>query len=358
MRVRPDKEVLCRLRRGIAAGTLLVLTLGFALGAVAETRLEGQIRQDQLWEEGQSPYRITGLVSVERGATVTIAPGVVVCFEKGARFDIKGALTADQTVFDGLEDIYNHEKMLFHPGSRGRLTHCVAQNLSLEIRTSETLITGSVISNRNGSGITVGKTSCPAIFHNDFTHNSYYAVYKEGQAAFRAPDNYWGAGDGPSGVGPGKGDAINAAVDCIPFATADINEHLVLLERHLDRTTVQPGEGVTLTYVIANLNSFDHDVILGASIYSDPAQHIHSPSHDLAVTIKPGIHRLTRAFTIPPDATPGHYTMLWGVMKTDLSAYYVLQKDPDRLSVTAVAAANPPPAASPGWVPLKRSLPY
>jgi hypothetical protein len=346
------------LRRWGAPGIILLLTLGFAFDTAAETRLEGTIQRDQVWEAEESPYKIVGQLSVEKGATVTIAPGAVVRFEKGSRLDIKGSLTANQTVFDGLEDLYNHEKMLFHPGSRGHMTHCVAQNLSLEIRTSEALITGSVISNRNGSGITVGKTSRPTINHNDFAHNSYYAVYKEGQEAFQAPHNYWGAADGPSGVGPGKGDAINAAVDFIPFATVDIHEHLVLLERSLDRATVQPGERVTLTYVIANLNSFDHDVILGASIFSDPTQHIHSPSNDLAVTITPGLHRLTRAFSIPPNAAPGPYTMLWGVMRSDLSAYYVLQEDPDRLRVGAVAATNPPPVTSPGWVPLKRSMPY
>jgi hypothetical protein len=358
------RPIIGTLRRWGASGITFVAVLGFALCADAETRLEGQIRHDQIWNAAQSPYRIAGVLSVDKGATVTMGPGVVVRFEKGSRFDVKGTLMADYAVFDGLEDIYNHEKLLFHPGSRGRLSHCAAQNLSLEIRTSEALITGSVISNRNGSGITVGKMSRPAIFHNDFTHNSYYAVYKEGQDTLRVPNNYWGAADGPSGTGPGKGDAVNAAVDFRPYASADMGEHLILLERDLDHTTVQPGENLTLTYVIANLNSFDHDVILGASIYSDPAHHIHSPAHDLAVTIKPGCYRLTRAFTIPKDAAPGHYTLLWGVMKSDLSAYDVLQEDPNRLNISTTATVSPPatvssPAAkSPGWVPLKRSLPY
>ena len=358
MCIRPNTEAFWCLRRWAALGIILLLALGYPVDTTAETRLEGSIRGDQTWEEVDSPYWIVGVLSVEKGAVVTIAPGVVVRFEKDSRLDISGSLRAAQTIFDGVEDIYNHEKILFHPGSEGRLFHCVAQNLSLEIRTSDALVTGSVISNRNGSGITVGKTNHPTIAHNDFTHNSYYAVYKEGQETLRAPNNYWGAGDGPSGVGPGKGDAINAAVDFMPFATVDINEHLVLLDRSLDRAIVQPGDRVTLTYVIANLNSFDHDVILGASIFSDPSQHIHSTPNDLAVTIKPGLHRLTRAFSIPPNAAMGHYTMLWGVMKSDLSAYYVLQEDPDRLSIGAVAATDPPPVEPPGWVPLKRSMPY
>jgi len=346
-------------RRRWMAPLIILLLLGAASNAAAETRLEGRIRQDQLWDEGGTPYRITGVLSVDADATVTVAPDVVVLFEKGSRLDIKGALMADGSVFDGLEDLYNQEKMRFQPGSRGRLTHCAAQNLSIEIHTNEAFITDSVISNRNGSGITIGKLCHPAIFHNDFTHNSYYAVYKEGRAPLHAPHNYWGAASGPSGTGPGKGDAVNAAVDFMPFETADMGEHLVLLERDLDRTTLRPGDSFTLTYVIANLNSFDHDVILGASIYSDPEHHIHSPAHDLAVTITPGRHRLTRTFTIPPNAAPGRYTLLWGVMKSDLSAYDVLQKDPDRLRISAVDDVRPPPlTASPGWVPLKPSMPY
>ena len=350
------KPIMEALRQWAVLVIAILAALEFASGAAAETRLEGPVRQDQTWDQGQSPYRIAGVLSVERNATVTITPGVVVRFEKDSWIDVKGTLMADHAVFDGVEDRYNHEKILFHPGSQGGLSHCVAQNLALEIHTSDAMVTGSVISNRNGSGITVGKTSRPTILHNDFTHNSYYAVYKEGHDILHVPNNYWGAADGPSGTGPGKGDAVNTAVDFLPFASADMGEHLLLLDRSLDHTTVQPGGHVTLTYVIANLNSFDHDVILGASIYSDPARHIHSPSHDLAVTIKPGVHRVTRAFSIPANAAPGHYTMLWGVMKSDLSAYFVLQKDPDRLNVTAVAATDPPPIESPGWTPLKRSL--
>jgi len=341
------------------APLFVLLVLGAASHAAAETRLKGAIRQDQIWDEGGTPYRITGLLSVDTEATVTVAPDVVVLFEKGGRLDVKGAFMADGTVFDGLEDLYNQETMRFQPGSRGRLTHCVVQNLSIEIHTNEAIVTDSVIANRNGSGITIGKMCRPVIFRNDFTHNSYYAVYKEGQASLHVPHNYWGAASGPSGTGPGKGDAVNAAVDFIPFETADVGDHLVLLEKDLDRTTLQPGDSFTLTYVIANLNSYDHDVILGASIYSDPDHHIHSPAHDLAVTITPGRHRLTRTFTIPPNAAPGRYTLLWGVMKSDLSAYDVLQKDLDRLRIGAAdETIPPPPTESPGWVPLKPSLPY
>ena len=183
-------------------------------------------------------------------------------------------------------------------------------------------------------------------------------MYKEGQDTLPAPDNYWGAASGPSGAGPGKGDAVNPSIDFMPFATADTGEHLVLVETKLDHAAAGPGSRLTLTYVVANLNSFDHAAILGASIYSDPEHHMHSPAHDLAVTIQPGRHRLTRGFTIPDNASPGRYTVLWGIMKSDLSAYYALKKDADMLSVGVSPTASPPPAATPGWVPIRKAMPY
>ena len=349
----------CGIRRWIAPLLALLVLLGSTQLASSETRLEGQIHEDMVWDAAQSPFRLTGLLTVPSGATVTITSGVVVLFDKNSRLEVKGTLMAGETVFDGAADINNREKIRFLPGSRGRLTHCAVENLEIECRSSEVLVTGSAISNRNGSGITVGKTYQPTIVRNDFLRNSYYAVYKEGQATLRAPNNYWGAADGPSGAGGGKGDAVNPSVDFMPYEKADMGEHLFLVERELENTTLRPGSSASLTYVIANLNSFDHNAILGASIYSDPAHHIHSPADDLAVTIKPGHHRYTRSFAIPGTLPEGRYTVLWGVMKTDLTAYYALEKDPDALHIGSVEPVlPPPPVTAPGWVPVKKSRPF
>jgi parallel beta-helix repeat protein len=339
---------------------LVLLAIPWMTIAAAETRLQGQIQQDQVWLEDKSPYRLTGALTISRGTTVTIPPGVVVRFDKGSHLTVKGALIAGETLFDGMEDLYNREMLLFQPGSRGRLTYCVIQNLELQIRTSDVIAANNMISNPNGSGITIGKASRPTITGNDFRRNSYYAVYNEGKTAIRVPNNFWGASDGPSGAGPGQGDAVNPSVDFMPFQKADIGEHLVLSDRRLDRAALRPGSRFSLTYVIDNLNSYDHAVILGASIYTDPDKHIHSPTHDRKISIKPGRHRFTRSFTVPDNAPEGPYDVLWGVMKADLTAYYVLKKDLGALrigTVSAPDAATTPvaaPAKAPGWVPLKQ----
>jgi hypothetical protein len=324
---------------------------------VAGTRLQGSIPQDQVWEEEKSPYRLSGTVTIGKGVTITLPPDIVLQFDKDSRLEIKGSFNADEALFDGMEDMHNREMLLFHPGSQGRLTSCVIQNLELQIRTSQVVVRHSAISNSNGSGITIGKNSRPTITGNDFHGNSYYAVYREGKDALQTPNNFWGAADGPSGAGPGSGNAVNTPVNFMPFQKSDIGEHLVLAARRLDQARLRPGSRFSLTYVIDNLNSYDHAVILGASIYNDPEKHIHSPANDRKISVKPGRHEFTRLFAIPDNAPEGSYDVLWGVMKADLTAYYVLKKDPGILRIGPEPAMVLPPTAVPDWMPQK-SMPY
>lgn len=353
---RPNHPYRC-LQPWLTHGLVLLSLLTMLLPAAeAETRLEGLIVQDQLWTEAQSPYRLTGQVQVAAGATVTILPGVVVRFQKGSHLDIAGALIAERTVFDGVADIYNREQLVCHAASRSRLSGCVLQNLELVLRSSRAAVTDSVIANRNGSGITVGKACRPTITRNHFRHNSYFAVYKEGADRLPAPNNYWGADDGPSGAGPGNGDAVNPAVDFMPLATVGTGDHLVLLDKQLAPSPIRPGERLTLTYGIANLNRVAHTVILGATIFRDPFQQIHSPAHDLTVTVEPGYHQFTRSFAVPASLPEDRYTVLWGVMKTDLTAYYALVEDPARLQVAWQGKGRPSPPWAMGGASLKQGL--
>ena len=328
---------------GCLISWLLLWALSAALltQARAETRLEGTIAQDQTWESAHGPYRIAGKVRIATGTLVRIEPGVVVHFEKGGHLEVRGTLCAEEAVFYGGADMYNREHLIFHGQSRGRLTRCVVQNLALELRSSRVEVTHSAISNRNGSGITVAKVCQPIITRNDFHGNSYYAVYKEGDDTLRTPRNYWGSLDGPSGAGPGRGDAVNPTIDFMPFERGEIGEHLVLVNKWMAYRSIRPGDRLTLTYGIANLNSFAHTVILGASIYHDPARHIHSPAQDLAVTVEPGYHEFSRGFALPETLSEGDYTLLWGVMKADLTAYYALEEDPARLHIGGTPTAPP-----------------
>ncbi len=326
--------------------SILVLLSGLLgpLAAGAETRLPDQIGQDQILAEEAHPYRLTGDVTINKGTTLTIPAGITVYFNKGSRLIVKGSLEVQGTLLDGKKDVNNREKLVFTPGSRGRLAQSTIQDLEIQIHTSQVTITHSVIANGNGSGITVGKACHPTITWNDFNRNSYYAVYNEGKEVLRAPNNYWGAPDGPSGAGSGRGNAVNPSIDFKPFKRADIGEHLILTVRSLSPRMLRPGSRMTLSYDIQNLNSYAHAVILGATIYKDPEEHIHSPPYDLEVSIKPGHNRCTRPFYLPPDIPEGRYDVLWGIMKTDLTAYHVLAKDAGILSIGTGAVAGPPQA--------------
>jgi nitrous oxidase accessory protein NosD len=51
--------------------------------------------------------------------------------------------------------------------------------------------------------------------------NSPFGAYAD--SALTAENNWWGAASGPSGAGPGSGDAVNASVDFTPFLTTNVS---------------------------------------------------------------------------------------------------------------------------------------
>lgn len=318
---------------------MVLAALLFSWPVEAQHIIHGNIAADTTWEDHRATYVLTGTIELARNAALTIRPGVSVHFQPGARLLIYGRVEAERVLFDGREDTGNLETIAYRNGSTGLLRACILQDLELFIETSAVTVNRSLISNRNGSGITVSPGAAPLISHNVFQGNSFYALYKAGSPPLNAPDNYWGAADGPSGAGQGGGDAVNLSVDFVPFLKSDMGDPLFMADRQLDRTALTPGGFLTLTYVIDNLNSYSHIVILGASIYKDPTQHLHSQSYDRTVIVKPGRQRFTRPFAVPKQTPGGRYDVLWGIMKPDLSDYHVLQKDAAILRVEPETAS-------------------
>lgn len=66
------------------------------------------------------------------------------------------------------------------------------------------------------SGVAVRGGAAPLIRDNDFDANSL-ALSNDGAPEVEARSNYWGAADGPSGVGPGRGDAVGKGVRFDPW---------------------------------------------------------------------------------------------------------------------------------------------
>ena len=78
---------------------------------------------------------------------------------------------------------------------------------------------GSGISNKTGRASFSLNDSC--IVGNEKTQFGEASVFNDpASPAMNATDNWWGAADGPSGVGPGSGDAVSSNVDFEPFRNA------------------------------------------------------------------------------------------------------------------------------------------
>ena len=60
-------------------------------------QVAGSIGSDTIWSRADSPYEVTGNVTVTPAATLTIEPGVVVQFRPNTGLTINGRLLADGT---------------------------------------------------------------------------------------------------------------------------------------------------------------------------------------------------------------------------------------------------------------------
>ncbi len=65
----------------------------------------------------------------------------------------------------------------------------------------------------NAIGIFVYRTSNPSVSNNDFVENTDYGIRNDTTSTVAAQQNWWDDSSGPSGSGPGSGDAVSDYVD-------------------------------------------------------------------------------------------------------------------------------------------------
>ncbi len=83
-------------------------------------------------------------------------------------------------------------------------------------------------------------------------------------------------------------------------------------------STAQPGQTVSIGYVINNGTGHTVRVTLGASIKSSRSVswlsgQINDPYHDVVATVPPGISTHIRYFTVPARLRAGSYDVAWGL---------------------------------------------
>ncbi len=105
------------------------------------------------------------------------------------------------------------------------IQHCIIRNSDgYGIHTTgsgaDPLISCSTIKN-NTHGIFAESSSNPTIENCSISGNTSYGVYNNSSSiTIDAENNWWGHSSGPSGVGPGSGNAISSYVDYTPWLSA------------------------------------------------------------------------------------------------------------------------------------------
>ncbi|MCW3488502.1 hypothetical protein OMD50_00005, partial [Dethiobacter alkaliphilus] len=97
--------MLKKLSRYLAVLSLcaIVITMLFMMGMVYGGQGEsvsGNISTDTTWTLANSPYYVSGHVTVDSGVTLTIEPGVVVKFAESRALAVYGTLDAQGTSTD------------------------------------------------------------------------------------------------------------------------------------------------------------------------------------------------------------------------------------------------------------------
>ncbi len=82
---------------------ILLFSALFVVSTVNGITVSSTINSDTTWTKPDSPYTITGTVTVQNGATLTIEPGVTVNIGSGAALRVEGTLIAKGTNADNIQ---------------------------------------------------------------------------------------------------------------------------------------------------------------------------------------------------------------------------------------------------------------
>lgn len=163
-----NKQIISLILLSLICSLVLVGTIQFSR-ADGGTKVRGIIYTDTTWQKSNSPYNLTGALSVNTGVTLTIEPGVIVYLNNNY-IQVNGTLSAKGTVSDPIK---------FIDGTLQFTNNSIGWN--------EKTQTGSIIKNAiincsqtgYGSGVISIVQSSPQIDSVDITCQlfDFYGVY-------------------------------------------------------------------------------------------------------------------------------------------------------------------------------------
>ncbi len=223
------------------------------LWASASTDMTG----DYVWENPGIPYQAVGHVILEKGATLTVDPGVEVRFDQNRSFIVYGNLlalgTASQPItftgttqqpgwWDGLHIVGTpDERNLGNELSYVTLEYAGLGQGNLEVDDAQVRVDHSIIRHSANNGIYADRGSVVAVWASQIVDNADYGVWNHySNPPLRAEYNWWGDASGPweASTNPsGAGDKVNFYVFYSPFLTAPDEEP----------PAVAPGKAAVIT---------------------------------------------------------------------------------------------------------------
>ncbi|MFH1844702.1 MAG: FG-GAP-like repeat-containing protein, partial [bacterium] len=213
----------------------------------------GHVLEDDFWPETYI-YIFNGTPIIDAGATVTINRGAVLKFNGNQSLVVNGGLVAqgdavEKVVFTSLkDDNYGGDtnqdgvNTIPNPGDWGQIRFDGAHSGSLlgwavvsyggygsvpALQFENCLFsapyTECIVRDNLGRGVQVGLNAELDINNSDIYGNGFGVENLNTGAVVDARGNWWGSASGPSGVGPGTGDAVSDYVLYDPWLSRSID---------------------------------------------------------------------------------------------------------------------------------------